>query len=369
MDRLEEVEHKLRAVRGWLDEHALRAALFGSQDWFAWITAGGRGYISTGEEAGVASVLVTADEAGVLTTNIEFGRLLDEEVPRQLPFVAVERPWHEVVEDGDLVRDLVDPSGAVSDMGANGLRQAPPDLVELRLTLLEPEIERYRAVGRDAAGAVESVCRSVSPDDREHDDAAAVAEEAVRRGIVPLVNLVAADDRIGAYRHPLPTELALERTVLVALTGRRHGLHASLTRMVSFGRPDDDLVARHDAVTRVDATELLTSRPGVTLGEVFAAAAAGYEAEGFPGEWRCHHQGGLTGYAGREIFATASSTHRLEARQALAWNPSIARVKSEDTVLVGERGPEVLTATGAWPQRRVVVDAGEIDRPAILVVA
>jgi Xaa-Pro aminopeptidase len=369
MDRLEEIEHKLGTVRRWLDDHALHAVLFGSQDWFAWLTAGGRGYVSTGEQGGVASILVSRDDAFLLTTNIELERLLDEEVPRALPFVPVERPWHEVVDDGDLVRDLVDPAGAVSDMAANGLAPAPSDLVDLRFTLLEPEIERYRALGRDAAEAVESVCRSVGRGDPEHDVASALAEEAVRRGIVALVDLVAADDRIGAYRHPLPTDRGVQRTLLVALTGRRHGLHASLTRMVSFGPPDDDLVARHDAVTRVDATELLTSRPGVTLGEVFAAAAARYEAEGFPGEWRSHHQGGLTGYAGREIFATASSTHRLEVGQALAWNPSITRVKSEDTVVVAERGPEILTATHEWPQRGVAVDAGAIDRPAILVVS
>lgn len=367
MDRLEEVERKLDAVRGWLDERAVHAVLFGSQDWFAWITAGGRGFVSTGEQGGIASVLVTRDRAYLLTTNIEVVRLLDEEAPRQLPFEAVERPWHDVVEDDDLVRDLVDRSTAISDMGTNGLAQAPADLAELRFTLLPPEIERYRALGRDAAEAVESACRSASPGDREHDVAAAVAEEAVRRGIVPLVNLVATGDRIGAYRHPLPTEHAVERTLLVALTGRRHGLHASLTRMVSFGRPDDELVARHEAVTRVDATELLASRPGTTLGEVFAAAAARYEIEGFPGEWRHHHQGGLTGYAGREIFATASSTHRLATGQALAWNPSITRVKSEDTVLVGERGPVVLTATSDWPQRPVALEGASIDRPAILV--
>jgi len=368
MDRVREVEHKLGAVRAWLDERGLDAVLFGSQDWFAWITAGGRGEISTGERSGIASVLVMRDDAFVITTNIELERLLDEEVPRELPFTGVERPWQEVVEQGDLVRGLVDPARAVSDIGANGFTTAPADLVRLRYTLLEPEVERYRALGRDAAMAVEAACRSVAPGDHEQEIAAAVAEQAVRRQIVPLVDLVAADRRIGAYRHPLPTGLRLERTLLVALTGRRHGLHASLTRMVSFGRPDDEVAARHEAVTNVDAAALLASRPGASLGDVFAAVAARYEAEGFPEEWRRHHQGGLIGYAGREIFATARSTHRIEAQQALAWNPSITRVKSEDTMLVADGAPEILTRTGEWPQRHVSVDAGEIDRPGILVV-
>jgi antitoxin VapB len=56
----------------------------------------------------------------------------------------------------------------------------------------------------------------------------------------------------------------------------------------------------------------------------------------------------------------------------VAWNPTITGVKSEDTVLVGEDGPEVLTRTGAWPQVTVDLDDRDdgpwsIDRPALLV--
>jgi len=154
--------------------------------------------------------------------------------------------------------------------------------------------------------------------------------------------------------------------MLVALTGRRHGLHASLTRMTTFGRPDGELAARYGAVLRLDARYLVESRPEATLGEVMAAAAEQYAAEGFPDEWRLHHQGGLTGYAGREVFATPGEGHLLERGQALAWNPSITRVKSEDTVVVGEDGVEVLTSTEGWPRVAVDLPGGTSTRPALL---
>ena len=35
--------------------------------------------------------------------------------------------------------------------------------------------------------------------------------------------------------------------------------------------------------------------------------------------------------------------------QAFAWNPSIAGTKSEDTILVGPEGNEILSSTGNWP--------------------
>jgi antitoxin VapB len=98
-----------------------------------------------------------------------------------------------------------------------------------------------------------------------------------------------------------------------------------------------------------------------------SAAIEQYGAEGFAEEWRLHHQGGLTGYGGREVFATRGEGHRLEPGQALAWNPSITRVKSEDTVVVGEQGvPEILTSTRAWPQVEVELPGGRVSRPALL---
>ncbi len=366
MDRAAEVRAKLDSVRSWAERGDLDGVLIGSQAGFAWITGGGHSHISIGESGGVASILVTADQAYLLTSNIELRRLFDEEVTG-LPFEGVEWLWHERDRGDRIVAELCDPARSVSDLGQFGLARANRGLAALRFTLLPAEVERFRSLGHDAAEAVEVACAAARPGDSEFDVAARVADEAMRRNILALVNLVAVDDRIAAYRHPLPTERRLERTMLVALTGRRHGLHASLTRMVTFGRPDDELGARHAAVLRVDARYLVESRPEATLGEVMASAVEQYAVEGYPDEWRLHHQGGLTGYAGREVFATPGEGHRLERGQALAWNPSITRVKSENTVVIEENGVEVLTSTEGWPRVAVELPGGTATRPALLI--
>ncbi len=185
--------------------------------------------------------------------------------------------------------------------------------------------------------------------------------------ILPLVNLVAADDRIARYRHPIPTATRVERTLMIALTGRRQGLHASLTRFVSLGELDAKRADRAESTARVDARYILASHPGVSLAEVFAQGLDQYAREGYAGEWEKHHQGGLTGYGGREIFATRDAGHRLDANQALAWNPSITGTKSEDTVLVTEGSPEILTRTGEWPEIEVTVNGETYRRPAFLI--
>jgi Xaa-Pro aminopeptidase len=361
-----EVGQKLYDIRAWLARSDLSGVVLRSQANFAWITGGGRSHVSIGAEAGVASIVVTQDAAALITTNIELGRLLDEEAPA-LPFEALEYPWHQQQDSAELIGRFCEPSRSATDLPDGERQPIDDDFLELRRVLRPGEIARYRELGRDAAACVGSACKAAEPGETEHEIAARVAAECEKRDILALVNLVAADERIARYRHPLPTDNRLQKTLLVALTGRRHGLHASLTRMVCFGDPDAELLTRHDAVTRVDARVILESSPGRSLGEVMAYEMDQYAGEGFAEEWRLHHQGGLTGYAGREVFAVPGCPYTLKSDQAVAWNPSITRVKSEDTVLISERGFEILTHDPSWPEHPVELDQGVVSRPSLLV--
>ena len=366
MDRQEEVRTKLQRVRSWLEVAGLEGIVLASQANFAWLTGGGNNYVYVGDAAGEASLLVTISQAYLLTNNIELNRLLEEEMAG-LPFQGIYWNWHQRDKAKELVADLCNLSKAVSDLGSFGLPPASTDFTELRYTMLPPEISRYRRLGLDAAQCVETTCFEAKPGDAELDVAASLAFECQKRDILPLVNLVAGDERIARYRHPLPTRNQVRRTLMVALTGRRHGLHVSLTRMVSFGPADLDLAARYRAVTAVDTRFNLESRAGVTLGEVVRKGIEQYASEGFPQEWQLHHQGGLTGYAGREIFGTPASHYPLRDNQVLTWNPSITGTKSEDTILLSENGLEVLTRTGSWPELEVELSIGRLIRPSIRV--
>ena len=364
MNRSEEVEAKLHRVRAWLDGRPVDGVLVGSQTGFAWITAGGHNHVALGDAAGVASVLVTAGGAWVLSDNIEHPRILAEEVAG-LPFEPVEWPWPDNAGTAEVVSRLCPGGRVASDTGVAGLHPAE-GLAELRRTLLPPEVDRFRVLGRDTATALEDTCHQARPGDTEQEVAAVLALTCRRAGVLDLVNLVAADARIAAYRHPLPTRKRVTGTLLVVVLGRRHGLHASASRMVAFAPPDDDLRSRHLAVSRVDARLILESRPGRALGQVLVAGIDQYREEGFADEWRLHHQGGLAGYAGREVVAVPGSPEVLEEDQVVAWNPSITRVKSEDTVLVTGGGPDVLTRTASWPEEEVTLAAGTVSRPALL---
>jgi len=61
-------------------------------------------------------------------------------------------------------------------------------------------------------------------------------------------------------------------------------------------------------------------------------------------------------------------TDVVSVGQTYAWNPSITGTKSEDTILVGEAGNEVLTAIENWPMLPVAVNGQTFARPAILEI-
>ena len=149
---------------------------------------------------------------------------------------------------------------------------------------------------------------------------------------------------------------------MLVIGGRRWGLVASVTRLVHFGPIPDEVRRKADACARVDAAFMRATQQGAALADVFRAGMSAYAKEGFDGEWQHHHQGGLTGYNGRELLGTPTATHRIEATQAFAWNPSIKGTKSEDTILLTPNGTEIITQEGEWP----LIECEGIKRPDIL---
>jgi antitoxin VapB len=360
-----EFDTKQARLQALLAAHTLDALLLRRVSSFAWATCGGDAHINTADSHGIASLLVTPAHRYLITNNIEAARLEREEKLGEQNWEFRVAPWH---ESPDVIADLARGLNLGADGPYPGAADLSSELARLRAALTPEEGDRFRALGRLCAEAMDSAIRAARPGQTEHQIAGLLAQETESRGAQAVVNLIAADERIFNYRHPLPTSKRLERYAMLVLCGRKHGLVCSITRLVHFGRLPDDLRRKAEAVASVDATIINATRPGITLGEIFRRATAAYAEAGFPDEWRLHHQGGPAGYEPREIVATPGSTDKVFIGQVYAWNPSITGVKSEDTMLVGENGNAVLTAIPGWPSVTVSVDGQTMERPAILEV-
>lgn len=328
---------------------------------FAWLT-GGSNVVDRSGEIGVAAVGYDGHKVVVITDNIEAARIAEEELSGERVFTY---DWYSS-SLSEAVASAIEGSAA-ADFRVSGARRV--DISALRYPLTERDIETYRELGHDTAEVVEEVCRGLEPTSTEREVAAELRGKLATHGIDSPVCLVGGAKRAREYRHCTPTTKKLGKYALVSVTARRNGLHASCTRTVAFN-PPDWLESRHKAAMQVEIAALAATRrvgqAGGNARDVFEAIQEAYREVSYPREWKHHHQGGAAGYQGREWIATPWHEGEVTLPMAYAWNPTVQGAKSEDTVLVTEAEPEVLTATDEWPTETVSSGGLELERPAML---
>jgi len=356
-------------------KHGYDGLLLTRPDNFAMATGGKRNYINTYSDKGANSLFITKEGDPYFVGNaIEAPRQMAEELG---PLGCGERtfPWFEGSAAAIVSNEFGD--NIASDDGALG-PNVHGALSPLRALLTPAELDKYRELGQRAADAMTATLETIEKGALETDIAATLAAEAMRRRLQTPVVLVAADERIARFRHPLPTqaglrgdgltEAAVKRYVMVVGTFLKEGLFISITRFKAVDELPNGIEDAYKRICAVDAAFQQATQPGRTLGDVFDDGAAAYSTFGFAGdEWHNHHQGGPTGYAGRTAKgAPGVQTPVLDTEwparakeimdqeipfgAAFAWNPSAPGVKSEDTFIVAPDGTQtIVTATAALP--------------------
>lgn len=365
-------ETRIRLVQHLCKKRGWNGILINRADNFAMATGGKRNYVSTHCDVGACGIFVPASgEAQYAGNAIEATRIMDEELTSPTCSAAPFRWFDESAADWCKMRFT---GNLVSDDGTLG-PNVNGDLAPLRTMLLPEECDAYRALGRLAAEAMEETLKSIDVGTSENDISARLIYEGQRRGCQVPVSLVAADERIARYRHPLPTlpgtpqARKVQRYVMVVAGMIRGGLSVSLTRFKQVDTIGPDIEDAYLRICAVDACMQEATLPGRSLGDVFAACQEAYQRFGFaPDEWHNHHQGGSTGYAGRTCKATPGEKFPcldpawaaefrtgagldVPVSAAFAWNPSAPGVKSEDTFLLHEDGrKEIISHTPGLPQ-------------------
>jgi Xaa-Pro dipeptidase len=370
-ERREEIALKETRMREWLESARFDGVLLGTQRNFAWFTAGGDNHVVVNSEEGAAVLLWTPERKHVIVANNEVARITREELAG-LGYEPATFLWHEESAAGaraTLVRQLVAGRRIASDLNLAGAGVEPAEatMAALRFPLTEHEVRRYRWLARTAAGIVEAVARETRAGQTESAVQAGVAGKLLALDILPTVLLVAADERIALYKHPVTKDAPIRREVMITLCARKWGMVVAVTRHVHLGALPVETQRKQQALGTVFAAMVAATTPGNTSGAVVEAARKAYAASGHGGLWDAHHLGGAIGYREREYRAFPGSPHRILESQAFAWNPTLPGVKAEDTLLVTRDGVEVLTDTRSWPRAELKTGGRTIRVPQILV--
>ncbi len=379
MNDMELFNIRVALIKSFLNEKGYEGILLSRCDNFAMATGGKRNYIWKYTDIGANSLFV--DNKGkvyYVGNNIEEPRIIDEEL-QGLPCEKISFLWFESTPAEAVKKyfKINNEEKWVSDDGSLG-KNVNNELAVIRALLTEKELEKYKELGKLAKEAMVSTLKEIKQGDTETEISARLVWEGHRRGCLVPVSLVASDERIEKYRHPLPTEKPLSGSgdskkvrniVMVVGCFLKEGLVVSLTRFKQVGKISEDIIDAFGRICGVDAIMQEATVPGKTLGDVFQQCMEAYKLMEFPeNEWHNHHQGGATGYAGRTCKGNPGEgfpvldTHypsllEKEIRKkilfgsAFAWNPSAKGVKSEDTFILYPDGrKEIVTITEEIPQ-------------------
>lgn len=369
-----ELDIKTERIRQMLERENLGGVIINAQHNFAWLTCGKSNGINSSTDAGVCSVLVRRDgRRFLLSNNIEMRRMLVEQISES-EFEPVEFSWQEEKANGRLViekaQGLIGSGQTISsDLALDpSVRTVEGLIAKARYDLTPEETSRYRELGRDAGEIVGELFASLTPGQSELEVASVARNALAARNIESIVTLVGADDRIGLYRHPLPTSKIWREKLMIVVCARRHGLIASLSRIAVVGQISSELRRRTEAAAYVYANFVAASATGMIAADIYREAARAYAEKGFDDEIDKHHQGGATGYKSRDWTAHPTSAEVIAGNQAFAWNPSITGTKCEETIIVNGIDRETITRSPNFPAIEVRIGGEYFSAPGILTL-
>ena len=343
----------------------LEGVLISRRSNFAWITEGADSHIFWSSDLGACSLLI-APEGNWLVAHTKDGARMVEE---QLSNCSVNNSFHQWNEPRpEVLRKLVAGRRFGTDFPAEGLEDIRAPWSDVVFPLSSEEIERTRAVALSADEALTEVCGSIRPGDSELKIAARSACAFLERGMQIDVLLVGSDARLQHYRHCLPTDKLVEKHVLVHVAAHRFGLHANLTRVVHFGKPDQAVASRHEAVCQVFADILSALSQGKSFVRLLDEIKLSYARNGYPDEWKEHFVGGPSAYEACEPYVFLDADATIEVGQTFDWLPSLPGAKVEETSILTPSGAEILSVGANWPKLPISSGGHTFQCPDILVL-
>ncbi len=284
--RNEEITIKMFRLTTWLQEEGYGGVLINQYRNFQWITGGADMQVVTASERGPVTLVITATGGRYfLCSNSEDLRMQNEELGA-LGYEGVAWPWYEGASDSETmaraVAGIAQGRPLASDFDTPLATNESEALRGLRLVLTQSEIEKYRWLGRHAE-ACEKVCRDRTGYDREagsgHDPS-----ELMFRDIQPTVLLMASDERLFSYRHPIATDKPLESPRAGQDRRQEVGSVIAVTRYVHFGPLPGDLGRKPRGCAQVCGAYLGATREGNTAGDASPLARRPSPSVGWPDE-------------------------------------------------------------------------------------
>lgn len=361
----EEVRQKEERIQSYLIKNNLYGMVIGRQDNFAWITGGGENKVILSSELGFSYLLITREKKMCISLVADYSRVMDE-VLTQLGYEGIELMWYKKSKE-EKISELIFGKRVISDFPIAGADFKLKDIYDLHYPLTEQEIKKYSILGKKTEEIITKISLDMEPGMSEYEIEAKLFFEYTKNNISPSVLLVASDERIIKYRHPIPSKKRVEKYVMISPAVRKWGLHANVCRLIYFGEPPSELLNKYRAASIIAAHVLSMCKEGALFKHILKEEIRLYKVLGYEHEWKNHFQGGITGYMVSDPTLCFDDTARVRINQAFEWFITISGVKVSELSVCTNKGRDVLSVNGLWPTEEYSAN-GEVYRfPEILI--
>lgn len=216
-----EVTEKIDRVRNLMKEEELEGVLITSTPNFFWITGGKSGFVDKGVQDSAVKILITIDKMYLICNSSERYRVLDEELTDG-SYEPIAFKWHE--NEKEILKPYLEGKKIGSDSGIYDTKNIAEEIQKLRYSLTSDEEIRMREIGPESAQILEDTMRSIVSGETEREIAGRVTGRLMAMGYQVPVCLVASDERMYKYRHPLPTDKKIKKYAMIAICAQKYGL-------------------------------------------------------------------------------------------------------------------------------------------------
>ena len=348
-----------------MKEQGYDAVIIGTQDNFAWLSCGGTSGLISTTDMGEAILIITETEKICIANTMDARRIIEQELDG-LGFKSVSLKVTEASRDV-YAADFIIGMKVLSDFPLEGAECNPQKFYGLQFPLTEQEVERYRILGREAEEILWDVTGRIQPGMTGNQVETIFICECAKKKITLPVKIIGVDEEISSWRHPLPWDKEIKKSLMIVLCFKRNGLHLPITRMVYFGEVPEDIRKRFDAICTIAADTILSCKAGVKFKELSLQQKDLYARLGYADEWEKHFVGGLTGYLVGDSTLCFDEEATMTENMTFNWYVTITGVNTEDTMMITKDGYELFTVNGIWPTREIKTEKGTVEIPDIYV--
>ncbi|NMD37979.1 MAG: M24 family metallopeptidase [Christensenellaceae bacterium] len=366
--RKKEIELKLVRVREMLVQNKLEALLLQMHPNFSWMTAGAKNFVANCFDVGAIALLITMKECFAICNIIEAPRLIHEESFRDLGFEVLVYPWQENLLEEYVNKHVSSLDKVISDVPFGNAIVQNDWIKSLRLNFTDNEIARYLYLGDKLSQAMEEYLITIKAGITEYELAGGISEAIWPYGIEQVMHLVSFDDRAEKYRHALPTSQKLKNNVIVSINGRYKGLIVTTSRMAYIGTPPKSLQKQYIDCAEMECLTISKATVGAREIDLYETLRQAYIDRGYPTMFDKHGQGGCQGYWPREYMITPHNHGIVQENRAYCFNPVIDGTKTEDSFIVTEEGPILITHPVIFPKLKYEFNGFTFERPGMMII-